>query len=206
MENVKHWTQRSTADFVHNISSDFVGQLETRMEEKGISRGDLARRLNKTNGRVSQVLNNPGNIGLRVSVDYARALGMKVSLVAYDDGDSKNEAGPINPDVFVKCWERCNQPKDLFEVVDANSYCINVIAAGWEPARMQWSAGYFIGYAHATLDESAKQIAWNSASCGFKTLHGQSMISEIPTVPEQTFSDKTGDVYATQKAISAQCA
>ncbi len=116
MEKLAHWTQRSVADFVYNISSNFVAQLETRMEEKEISRSELAARMNKSNGRVSQVFNNPGNLSLRVIVEYARTLGMKVSIVAYDDGDSDNKNGPINPEVFVKTWEMANSPLDLFEV------------------------------------------------------------------------------------------
>jgi len=38
MEQLAHWTQRSVADFVYNISSNFVAQLETRMEEKETSK------------------------------------------------------------------------------------------------------------------------------------------------------------------------
>ena len=33
--------------------------------------------------------------------ELAQALGMKVSIVAYDDGDHKNARGPIDPEVFV---------------------------------------------------------------------------------------------------------
>lgn len=121
MEKLAHWTQRSVADFVYNISSNFVAQLETRMEEKEISRSELAARMNKSNGRVSQVFNNPGNLSLRVIVEYARTLDMKVSIVAYDDGDPDNKNGPINPEVFVKSWEKANRPLDLFEVAGADA-------------------------------------------------------------------------------------
>ena len=116
-----HWTQTSIADFIYNISATFVSQLESRMEEKEINKSELAIRLQKSNGRVSQVLNDPGNLSLRVIVEYARALGMKVGIVAYDDGDPDNNNGPINPDVFVKSWEKLNRPGDLFEVAEAHT-------------------------------------------------------------------------------------
>jgi transcriptional regulator with XRE-family HTH domain len=134
MEELAHWTQRSVADFVYNISSNFVAQLETRMEEKEISRSELAALLNKSNGRVSQVFNNPGNLSLRVIVEFARTLGMKVSIVAYDDGDAANDNGPINPEVFVKSWERAKRPRDLFDAaeVDARQALSNYIPISFQ--------------------------------------------------------------------------
>jgi transcriptional regulator with XRE-family HTH domain len=116
MENVGHWTQQSIGDFVYSISASFTAQLERRMQQKEISRSDLAAKLNKTTGRVSQVLNDPGNLSLRLLVEYARSLGLKVSVVAYDDDDPDNTKGPISPEVFVKSWEKLNRPIDLFEV------------------------------------------------------------------------------------------
>ena len=120
MENVAHWTQQSTADFVYSISSTFVAQIETKMEEEQISRSAIANRLKKSSGRVSQILNNPGNLSLGVMVETAGSLGMKVGVIAYDDHDPANENGPIDPDVFVKCWENMGRPANLFEVEDAS--------------------------------------------------------------------------------------
>ncbi len=99
-----------------------MAQLETKMEEAGVSRSELALRLNKSSGRVSQVFNDPGNLSLRVIVEYAHALGMKAGLIAYDDGDPENANGPISPDVFVQCWRRANCPSDLFEAEDTNAW------------------------------------------------------------------------------------
>jgi hypothetical protein len=122
MENVAHWTQQSTADFVYSISSTFIAQIETRMEKEEISRSEIATRLKKSSGRVSQILNNPGNLSIRVMVETARSLGMKVSVIAYDDHDPTDENGPIDPDVFVKCWERAGRPANLFELEDASAH------------------------------------------------------------------------------------
>jgi len=120
METVAHWTQNSIADFVYSISSNFVAQIETKIEANEISQNEIASKMNKTSGRVSQLLNNPGNLSIRVMAELAQALGMKVSIVAYDDGDHKNARGPIDPEVFVKSWEKLGRPADLFEVRDAS--------------------------------------------------------------------------------------
>lgn len=121
METLGHWTQRSVADFVYSISSNFVAQLEVKMEEEQISKSELANRLQRTSGRVSQVFNDPGNLSLKTIVEYARSLGMKVGIVAYDDNDPANKKGPINPEVFVNCWKKAAMPTDLFEVQQSSS-------------------------------------------------------------------------------------
>ncbi|MGO9940670.1 MAG: helix-turn-helix domain-containing protein [Terracidiphilus sp.] len=119
METVAHWTQNSTTDFVYSISSNFIAQIETKIEAEDISQSKIASKMGKTDGRVSQVLNNPGNLSIRVMVELARALGMKVSIVAYDDHDHDNDRGPIDPDVFVKCWEHAGRPSNLIEAEDS---------------------------------------------------------------------------------------
>jgi transcriptional regulator with XRE-family HTH domain len=109
----KHWTANSTDGFVYRISSDFVLQLEKKMNGE-VSQNDLARRLKVSKGRVSQVLNNPGNLTLKKMVQYSRALGMKVAIVAYDDGDPTNQNGPINSEIFFRCWQKHGSPRDFF--------------------------------------------------------------------------------------------
>lgn len=118
MAELKHWTQRGNEEFAYAVSSHFVSQLEVKMEKEGISRKQLAERLKKTSGRVSQLFNDPGNLSVRVMVEFARALNMKVGVVAYDDHDSAGSHGPIHPSVFVECWQMLGGPTDLFEVED----------------------------------------------------------------------------------------
>jgi transcriptional regulator with XRE-family HTH domain len=121
MKTVAHWTQNSPTDFVYSISSNFIAQIETKIEADDISQNEIASKMGKTDGRVSQVLNSPGNLSIRVMVELARAIGMKVSIVAYDDDDPTNENGPIDPDVFVKCWEKVGRPANLFEAEEASA-------------------------------------------------------------------------------------
>lgn len=117
----RHWTERSIADFVHKISADFVTQIETRMDTDQISRKELAYRLRISMGRVSQVLNNPGNLTMKNVVQYSRILGMKVAIVAYDDGDAQNENGPINSEIFTRCWQSSGKPTDFFSLASQTS-------------------------------------------------------------------------------------
>lgn len=109
-----HWTNNSVDDFVSRIGFDFVTQLEKKMESLSISRGELATRLGVSSGRVSQIFNNPRNMTLRTIIKCARILGMKVSVVAYDDGDPLNENGPIDSEIFARCWEESGKPKDFY--------------------------------------------------------------------------------------------
>ena len=109
-----HWTERSIKDYFFRIAFDLIAQIEKKMEYENISKAELAKRLKITKGRVSQVLNNPGNISIRNIVKYARTLGMKVSILAYEDDDPQNKRGPINSEIFKICWEQCDKPRDFW--------------------------------------------------------------------------------------------
>ncbi len=116
MEQLKHWTSRSVNDLVYSVASGFVAQIETKMEDEDMDRKTLADVLKVTRGRVSQVLNDPSHCSLRGFARYALAVGMKMSVLAYDDGDASNKLGLINAEVFSDCWRRCGRPRDLFEL------------------------------------------------------------------------------------------
>jgi predicted transcriptional regulator len=116
----RHWTERSSGSFIHRISFDFVTQLVKRMDETGMSQTELARNLNVTRSAVSQFLNKHGNIQLVNAVEYARGLGLKVALIAYDDGDPQNRKGPINSEIFEQCWKLQGSPVDYFELATAS--------------------------------------------------------------------------------------
>jgi transcriptional regulator with XRE-family HTH domain len=112
----QHWTSTTLEDFAYWVTSDFTAQIETRLEEKGISKSTFAKRLDVSPSRVSQVLNDPGNLTLGNVVKYPRVLGMKVALVVYEDNDPDNGKGPINADVFTRCWERMGCPREIFDL------------------------------------------------------------------------------------------
>jgi hypothetical protein len=131
VEKLKHWTEDSADDFLYKVAADFVRQIENYLDGK--PQQELADRLNVTAGRVSQVLNNPGNLTLRKCVEYARAMGKKVAVVAYDDGDSTNTNGPVNAQVFERCWVNAGKPPDLFSLEAATQLQTYLLVPGEYP-------------------------------------------------------------------------
>jgi transcriptional regulator with XRE-family HTH domain len=134
------WGNRNIKDLVFQIGFDFVAQLEDIMEDKGIGRTKLAETLGVTKGRVSQILNDPGNLELENIVKYARALNRKVAIVAYDDGDPNNDKGPVSPQIFTTCWEKAGRPTDFFSagmtVATTNTVEIDPQKWGDRPVRV----------------------------------------------------------------------
>jgi predicted XRE-type DNA-binding protein len=112
----RHWTEESPESFAYRIAADFVRFIEKEIERSGIKQSELAEILRVSEGRVSQVLNNPGNMTVKKIVEYSRAFGKKVAIVGYDDGDAENKNGPIPPEMFSECWERLGKPSDHFEL------------------------------------------------------------------------------------------
>ncbi len=108
----RHWTNDSTDDYLHGISSAFIRAIESAMGDQ-ITQGELAERLGVSESRVSQVLNNPGNLTLRKIIEYSRALHINVAIVAYEGGD--NSRGMVPPEIFEKCWAKLGKPRDFFE-------------------------------------------------------------------------------------------
>lgn len=111
---MRHWTQESAKDFAYHLSLDFFNQLETRFDESELLQKEFAEKLDRTPGRVSQIFNSPpNNPKVDSLVRYAQALGLKVSIVAYDDEDPTNDKGPVYSGVIAKCWEVLGKPRNL---------------------------------------------------------------------------------------------
>lgn len=121
-----HWTEASVEDFLYRISTDYIRQLEKVMGGAGVNQAKLAKKLGITEGRVSQVFGNPGNLTLRKIIEYARSLGKKVSIVCYDDDDLENQSGPVNSQIFTACWERAGKPTDFFALMDRQASAATV--------------------------------------------------------------------------------
>ena len=121
----QHWTNKSYTDFAYRIASDFTAQIEMKLESLPMERKDYANLVGVKPSRVSQILNDPGNLGLESMVRYARALGMKVAVVAYEDGDPYNHYGPISSQVFFESWKKIGMPR-YFSDFQSNSQIRNV--------------------------------------------------------------------------------
>jgi len=117
---MQHYTDKSDDAFVNRITFDFIAQVANRLETSQTKQNELAEKLNLSEGAVSQVLNLARmNLTLKTMVRYARALGMKVAVVAYDDHDPQNENGPVGSEIFGLAWEKIGKPRDVWQVNDA---------------------------------------------------------------------------------------
>jgi len=113
-----HWGNRSLKDYLFQVSSQVVTQVLEIMELEQIGRSKFAKRLGVSKGRVSQILNHPGNLSLESIVRYARRLDRKVAIVLYDDGDPRNKKGSVLPQIFVASWKQSGEPRNFFELND----------------------------------------------------------------------------------------
>ena len=66
------------------------------LEKEKISRKELADRLGKSKGFVSQLLNGGRNLTLRTVADILHVLGYKVSLTPYKEGEQRPEGEFVN--------------------------------------------------------------------------------------------------------------
>jgi predicted XRE-type DNA-binding protein len=120
-----HYTGANDESFVNRITFDFIAQMANRLETSKMKQSELAEKLDVGESAVSQVLNlGRMNLTLKLMVRYARALGMKVAIVAYDDHDPHNENGPVGSEIFGLSWEKIGRPRDVWSVNEA-SYATN---------------------------------------------------------------------------------
>jgi transcriptional regulator with XRE-family HTH domain len=115
-EQEKDWTENSAEDYLFDIAAGFSDKIEDRLDELGMTQAGLAEKLGVTPGRVSQLINNPGNLSLKTMVRWARAVGLKLTVFPYDDGDSENFRGPVDAHVFLECWRMAGKPKDGWDL------------------------------------------------------------------------------------------
>jgi transcriptional regulator with XRE-family HTH domain len=129
-----HYTNANDESFVNRITFDFIAQLANRLQTSGMKQSELAEKLDVGESAVSQVLNlGRMNLTLRLMVRYARVLGMKVAIVAYDDRDPHNENGPVGSEIFNLSWEKIGKPRDVWSVSEpsyATNQCLYTVS-GW---------------------------------------------------------------------------
>lgn len=130
-----HWTAESIENYLYSVSFGFVAQLENALESSALTHRELSERLGVTEARVSQLLNSPGNLTLKSMVKLARSLDRKMGIVFYDDSDHANAHGPIDPEIFVACWENAGCPRELRETRDSDDEVQRVSANGWSSFR-----------------------------------------------------------------------
>ena len=66
------------------------------LENEKVSRKELADRLGKSKGFVSQLLNGGRNLTLRTVADILHVLGYRASLTPFKEGDQRQESNTIS--------------------------------------------------------------------------------------------------------------
>jgi hypothetical protein len=96
-----HWTERSPEDFLYRIIADLATQVEGLTGKEDCVE------------KVHECLEETNLLDI---ITMIREHGLKISIVAYFDNDPQNKRGPINSEVFSKCWEKMGKPKDFFDL------------------------------------------------------------------------------------------
>jgi hypothetical protein len=129
----EHWAFDDQTSLQTRIASDFLAQIEKIIADKDWSHADLAKALDVTEGRVSQVFNNPGNLTLRSMTKFALSVNMLVSVVAYKMNDHIRQSGPVGADVFEACWSKLGKPMTHWDLEEKW-----VVDGGAEAGRGSW--------------------------------------------------------------------
>lgn len=117
-----HWTEESTDAYKYALTFDFIDQVEAQIELKGITFEQLAVTVNYSPESLKKLFENPWDMTIEFMIKLCKAVGMKLSLLAYDDNDPENYGGPINSQIILNCWEDRGKPKNMFDLgeVDEN--------------------------------------------------------------------------------------
>lgn len=148
----EHWSN-TPDNFLFAVSADFVLQIKSLAD----SQKQLADKLRLSKGRISQTLNDPGNLTLKTMVKYARALGMKLGVVLYEDKDDPNNTeGPIHSDIFRLSWEKIGRPRDFWAFKDTTRNTSNNLILNWrKDGTIAYNDSFLVG---TTLDTPAEEI------------------------------------------------
>ena len=96
---------------------DVTETLTQALEAAGVTRVELARRLGRSPGFVSQVLGGGRNLTLRTIADIAAALSVRPALMLSADRETKREL----PVQWIHEVQPCQRVPHIFEDIDAPS-------------------------------------------------------------------------------------
>jgi transcriptional regulator with XRE-family HTH domain len=167
----KNWTEQNIENFLSRITFDFITQLEKKMESLPITQAELAKKLKLSESRVSQILNGSHNLELKSIIKYARALGLKIAVVAYDDNDPDNTRGLINSEIFSICWERQEKPVDFFAFEESTPKSNVAISPKFatEPITQPEKGHYAQSYLTAVESAQTNNDTTSNTSAGVST-------------------------------------
>ena len=78
----QHWTNRNVDAFAYAVASNFIAQLETKLDVENMEDKTLAMRAKVSPAYISQIFSSPGNMGVKTMAKLTNALDMKFAIVA----------------------------------------------------------------------------------------------------------------------------
>ena len=154
-----HWTSENIEALIHRITFDFITTIAKRLDAKPLTQAKLAKKLGVSEGAVSQVLNTPRNLTLKTIVNYTRAVGLKIALVTYDDGDPGNKRGPINSEIFTACWESVGKPEDFRQLKGLSAISLANVESPFKRAYLMPDGRYISAEQTTDLSSNTAEIA-----------------------------------------------
>lgn len=104
----KHWTEENDKALLFAITQDFMCELETVMERRGVGRKQLAKHVDTTQDKIAAALDR-SRVTLTRMVRMAQALNQKLAVVPYE-----RKGAPVYAGIFRECWELLGRPTDMF--------------------------------------------------------------------------------------------
>ena len=104
-------------DYWSTIASHFIMQLEDVMDRKRISFDALAHKVDVLPSVLEFVFEQPGNLWPALAIRLAMAVNMGISLVLYDQPNSKKHVGA---EILTQCWERQGRPRNYIDLGGEN--------------------------------------------------------------------------------------
>lgn len=92
------------------------------LEKEKISRKELADRLGKSKGFISQLLNGGRNLTLRTVADILHVLGYRASLTPFKEADQRKESNVIALRTIYKPPKVPVVTRESFEFTSADGY------------------------------------------------------------------------------------
>jgi transcriptional regulator with XRE-family HTH domain len=138
MSDKKQKSKISNKMFADHVLFDFIDKLNFRLLELGLTRRDFARKLGVSEGRISQIFNNPSNFTMNKMVEWARELGLKVTLVSYEDKDDPSGA-PVFSDSFREIWKIFGRPRFEEQIEKIRLSCGNCLES--QATNVVWLPG-----------------------------------------------------------------
>lgn len=105
------YNKKNVADMKAAMLVDFADAIWLQLEKRGMKKEVLADILGINPEQVSRMLHNPLKLSVYNIAKLAVALGLKVTLLTYEDDDPDHLAGAIHPEVFRTSWEQAGKPR-----------------------------------------------------------------------------------------------